>query len=1007
MPETALVGRDIIEEMAPDTPKAVDAPGAAVAPEAAASVYALLADGTTAAIRAVAAGDFDAIRAMHEAMSPANLYMRFFSMSRTAGEREARRVTREPGPDHAALLALVGDAVAGTASYEVAKDEATGELTDTAEIAFAVADSMHHRGIATLLLEHLVSLARAQGLHSFVAETLSDNTSMIGVFSDAGLPVSKARAGGVVTITIPLPPADTGTGTGTELDAYLDTVARRERKANVASLRPLFEPESVVVIGAGRRHASVGHCVIDNILKGGFRGRLYAVNPNAQQISGVPSFPDVAHLPEVPDLAVVAVPPPAVIDVAQSCGVLGVRALVVLTAGLDTAQSSALLAACRGHGMRLIGPNCFGIAVPATGLDATFSATAPLPGVVGLVMQSGGLGFAMVDQLSRLGIGISSFASVGNKLDVSSNDMLMWWEQDGMTKVAVLYIESFGNPRKFARTARRVSAKMPVLTVHAGRSEAGQQAAASHTRAVATPLVTREALFEQAGIIATPGYGELVEATALLATQPIPGGATIAIVSNVGGAGVLAADACHDLGLAVHHPRGTHQAALQALVPEGSAVNGPVDTTATISRQEFRRVLEHLAAADDVDAVIAIVLPTAPAPDIVTGIAEATVFKPLAAVVLNQPQAVRLIPRPNETTQSANIPAYVYPEAAVRALARAVRHGEWRARTHHEVPRFLDIEGRDGATARTPAPVEEARALVRAFLAGTPGGGWLSHPDRHALLRAYGIPVAPIVTVHSEDDAAAAAAAILAGEADVVPGEKGAAVPGLSWSSEERGAEAREGTAAKAPASGGSGGSSPRVSTSPRISTVLKAEVPDLVHKSDAGAVLLDLRTEADVRDGYRKLAERFGRRLAGVGVQPMITGGVEVMIGVADDQMFGPLVIFGLGGIATEVLADHSARLAPLTADDADALIDSIRSAPLLHGHRGAPAVDLRSLRDILIRVSRLADDIPEICELDLNPVIARPDGAVAVDARIRVIAQGPRDPFLRRLRLSLRVVI
>jgi acyl-CoA synthetase (NDP forming)/GNAT superfamily N-acetyltransferase len=948
-----------------------------------ASVYALLADGTTVEIRPVAAGDFDAVKAMHEAMSPANTYLRFFSMSRTAADREARRLTREPGPDHAALLATAGGEVVGTASYEVAK-KPDGTLDDHAEVAFAVADSMHHRGIATLLLEHLVSVARAQQLRAFDAETLSENTPMLGVFSDAGLPVRSRREDGVVIITIPLPPDDTGT----ELDAYLDRVARRERKANVASLRPLFAPESVVVIGAGRRHDNVGRSVIDNILKGGFKGRLYAVNPNAAEISGVPSFPDVPSLPDAPDLAVIAVPPPGVAEVAEACGARGVRGMVVLTTGLDAAQSTDLLATCRRHGIRLVGPNCFGIAVPGTGLDATFSATVPLPGVAGLVMQSGGLGFAMVDQLSRLGIGISSFASVGNKLDVSSNDMLMWWEQDGVTKVAVMYIESFGNPRKFARTARRVAAMMPVLTVHAGRTAAGQQAAASHTRAVATPLVTREALFEQAGIIATPGFGELVEATALLATQPVPEGRTIAIVSNVGGAGVLAADACTDLGLSVHHPRGTSRRELHALVPEGSAVNGPVDTTATISREEYRKVLEHLVADEDVHAVIAIVLPTATSPDIVEGIAQANVAKPLAAVVLNQPEAVRLL----SANPAHPIPSYVYPEAAVRALARAVRYGEWRARPHHEVPRLPDFEGGDGMGGLPViTPVDEARALVRAYLARHPGGGWLAHSDRHALLRRYGIPVAPITAVRGEDDAVVAFAALTQASSDRPPAPSGLSGAALTG-------------APKAPVSGGTGGRPPGgYSTSPQVtSVVLKADVPGLVHKSDAGAVLLDLRTEADVRAGYQRLAATFGDRLPIVGMQPMITGGTEVMIGVADDQMFGPLVIFGLGGVATEVLADHAARLAPLTADDADALIDSIRSAPLLHGHRGTPAADLDALRDVLMRVSRLADDIPEISELDLNPVIARPDGVVAVDARIRVIPQAPRDPFLRRLRLE-----
>jgi acyl-CoA synthetase (NDP forming)/GNAT superfamily N-acetyltransferase len=924
-------------------------------------VYALLADGTTVEIRPAAPGDFDAIKAMHEAMSPANSYLRFFSMSRTAGEREARRLTREPGPDHVALLALAGGQLVGTASYEVArkparrgpdkdsagkdgagKDGATAPgLGDTAEVAFAVADSMHQRGIATLLLEHLVSLARAQRIRAFTAETLSENTPMLRVFSDVGLPATRHREEGVVMITIPLPPDDTGT----QLDAYLDKVAGREQSANVASLRPVFAPESVVVIGAGRRPGGVGRSVIDNILAGGYKGHLYAVNPHAQEISGVPCFSDVARLPEAPDLAVIAVPPTGVIGAAQACGSLGVRGLVVLTAGLDTAQSAGLLAICRRHGIRLIGPNCFGIAVPAIGLDATFSATNPVSGVAGLVMQSGGLGFAMVDQLTRLGIGISSFASVGNKLDVSSNDMLMWWEQDEITKVAVLYIESFGNPRKFARTARRVGARMPVLTVHAGRSAAGQQAARSHTAAVATPLVTREALFEQAGIIATPSFGELVEATALLATQPVPAGRTVAIVSNVGGAGVLAADACTDLGLSVHHASGGNRERLQALVPGGGSVDGPVDTTATVSRAEFTRVLELLAGDPDVNALIALLLPTAATGDLVAAVTEADIRVPLTVVVLNQPEAVRLLDRrPGAGQEGMRIPSYGYPEAAAQALARAVTYGEWRARPHGETPRFPDIEGHDGMPSRArTSPVDEARALVRAFLTRTPGGGWLPTAERHALLGRYGIPVAPITAAHSEDDAAAAFAA--------------------------------------------AGGP-----------VVLKADVPGLVHKSEAGAVLLDLRTDQDVRAGYRQLTRTFRAPL--VGVQPMVTGGTEVMIGVADDQMFGPLVLFGLGGVATEVLADHSARLAPLTADDADALIGSIRSAPLLRGHHGAPAADLAALRDVLMRVSRLADDLPEISELDLNPVIARPDGAMAVDARIKVIPQPPRDPFLRRLR-------
>jgi acyl-CoA synthetase (NDP forming)/GNAT superfamily N-acetyltransferase len=891
---------------------------------ATAGVYALLADGSTVQIRPAAASDFAAVKAMHEAMSPDNAYLRFFSSSRTAADREAHRVTREPGPDHAVLLALYGAEVVGVASYEVVKSSGG----KTAEVAFAVADTMHHRGIATLLLEHLVSLARAQRIESFTAETLSENIGMLRVFSDAGLPAHSTRAEGVVTITIPLPADDTGK----QLEDYLDTVALRERSASVASLRPVFDPKSVAVVGASRRQGTVGRAVLDNIRTCGYQGQLYAVNPNASQIGGVPCFPDVASLPEAPELALLAVPPRAVPDVAEACGTRGVRGLVVFTAGIGTAESADLLAICRRHGMRLIGPNCFGIAVPGIGLDATFAAAHPAAGTAGLVMQSGGLGFAMVDHLSRLGIGISSFASVGNKLDVSSNDMLMWWEQDGQTELAVLYIESFGNPRKFARTARRVGARMPVLTVHAGRSEAGQQAAASHTAAIATPLVSREALFEQAGIIATPGFGELVEATALLAAQPPPVGHSVAIVSNVGGAGVLAADACTDLGLTVYHPHGQVKRKLHALVPDGGAVTGPVDTTATVSRDHFRQVLELIAADEDVDAMIALVLPTGATGDLVAAIQEADVPVTLTAVVLNQTETVRLL-----DAKDGHVPAYGYPEAAAGALARAATYGEWRSAPHTPVPGFGDVDA------------AEARALIREFLAHAPDGGWLPPDGVAALLRLYGIPLVSEAKARTEDDAVAAAAA--------------AGYP-----------------------------------------VVVKADVPGLVHKTDAGAVLLDLRTSGDVRTGYRQLAGQFGARLTGVLVEPMITGGTEVIVGVQDDQMFGPLVVFGLGGVATEVLADHAARLAPLTETDADALINSIRSAALLHGHRGSPAADIPALRDVLMRVSRLADDLPEITELDLNPVIARQFGAVAVDARIRVMPQVPQDPFLRRLRLTCR---
>ena len=413
-----------------------------------AGTYALLTDGATVEIRPAAAGDADAVREMHAGLSPENMYLRFFTVSALSAEREATRICRAPDGQHAALLAWLDGDLVGVASYEL-----QGQADGFAEIAFAVPDRMHGRGVATLLLEHLVSLARSHGLRGFTAETLSENTAMLRVFADAGLPARRHLSYGTVELTFPLPTGDADPS----LDGYLDRVADRESRADVASLRPLLQPGSVAVIGAGRHRGSVGRELLHNIVDGGYTGRIYPVNPRAHSMEGLHCAASVADLPEAPDLAVIAVPAAAVTRVAAECGRRGIRSLVVVTAGLGGAGPD-LLAICRRYGMRLVGPNCFGLAVPGLALDATFGARHPLPGQAGLVVQSGGIGIALLEQLSRLGIGCSSFASVGDKYDVSSNDLLTWWEQDGQTRLALLYVESFGNPRKFARTARRVGA---------------------------------------------------------------------------------------------------------------------------------------------------------------------------------------------------------------------------------------------------------------------------------------------------------------------------------------------------------------------------------------------------------------------------------------------------------------------------------------------------------------------------------------------------------------------
>jgi acyl-CoA synthetase (NDP forming)/GNAT superfamily N-acetyltransferase len=920
-------------------------------------VYALLTDGTTVLIRQAGPQDEDAVKQMHAQMSPANTYLRFFSISSLSASREAKRVSRPPDLRHYALLAWLGNQLVGVASYEPT------DKPGIAEIAFAVSDHMHGRGVATLLLDHLISEARLRGVRAFTAQTLADNTAMLRVFANAGLAAKRQMSGGVIETTFPLPADEADEG----LHGYLDSVAMRERFADVASLRYLLEPASVAVVGASRKPGRVGHAILRNMIGAGFRGGLYAVNPHATSVLGVPAVPSVADLPEPPDLAVLAVPPAQVTTVAEECGKRGAKALVVVTAEIDTETGSQLLAACRRGGMRLVGPNCFGVAVPSVGLNATFTGTQPTPGGAGLVMQSGGIGIAVLDHLTRLGIGVSSFASVGDKYDVSSNDMLMWWEQDGSTRLAVLYVESFGSPRRFAQTARRVAKKFPVLTVMGGRSAAGQRAATSHTASAATRLITQEALFEQAGVIATTGLGELVDTAALFASQPVPAGSRVAIVSNAGGAGVLAADACGDNNLKVAVLSETTQRRLRKLLPSGAVVTGPVDTSAAVSRWAFRSCLERVAKDDGVDAVMAITVPTALG-RLTPAIIDTQIAKPIVAVTLDQQESVRLLePHAKPAQQAAAtadragagaaqtnaaagqadvaaegadcpmreaIPSYLFPESAARALGHAVRYAAWRSSQEGQVPELEGIKP------------DDARRLVADFLAKEHGGGWLPPDMAASLVGSYGIELVRTIAAASADEAVRATSEVGGG------------------------------------------------------AVVLKADVEGLVHKTDAGAVLLDLRTETDVRRGYDQLATRFGPGLRQVLVQPMLAEGVEVLIGVVHEPVFGPLVVFGLGGVTADVLGDHAARLTPLTDGDAREMIGGIRAAPLLYGHHGGPAVDVDSLVDILLRISRLADEVPEIAELDLNPVIAQADGAHPVDARIRLVPTEPQDPFLRRLR-------
>ncbi|GGZ19483.1 bifunctional acetate--CoA ligase family protein/GNAT family N-acetyltransferase [Streptomyces poonensis] len=899
-------------------------------------VHALLADGTTVCIRPVRPDDHQRLQDLYEGMSPENLRLRFFAVSRRSAAMAADRACGPKRPGYRALLAETRDRVVGLAESDTGGKGDTAEAGeaigpgDTAEISVVVADGLHHRGVGTLLVEHLVSAARADGITTFEADALCENHEVLRLFADLGLRTARHFDGPEVRWAIRLD----------QDDAYLSAVEKRGRAADVASLRPLFRPDTVAIVGAGRRPGSVGRAILHHLKTGGFTRRLFAVNPAAHSILGVPCHPSVAALPKVPDLAVLAVPAAAVPATAEECGKAGARGLLAVSAGLDADQARALMTACRTYGMRLVGPNCLGVSNsdPEVRLHATFAAGHPSPGTAGVAVQSGGIGIALLDGLSRLGIGVSSFASLGDKYDVSGNDMLQWWESDGRTDLALLHLESFGNPRAFSRTARRVTRRMPVLTVDAGRTAAGRRAAASHTAAAATRTMTREALFTQAGITSTHSIGELLGTAALMHSQPLPQGTRVAVVTNAGGAGVLSADACVEAGSVLPPLAPELVADLRDMLPAGAAVGNPVDATAAVTEEQLGRCVDRLMRNDGVDAVLVALVPTAVAEATGDVLVRALTqvpgrrVRPVAVVRLEQDVTVTLLP----AAYGSTIPSYAEPQAAAGALAHAAHRAAWLSRPLGTVP---DLDGI--VTAR-------AHEIADTYLAYHPEGGWLDPRTCAQLLGCYGIPQIPWAWAETEEDAVLAARRL-------------------------RGADGR---------------------------VVMKAYWPGLVHKTEEHAVHLDLRGDAQVQAAFRDFDVRFGHLLRSVIVQPLAARGTELFAGVVQDEVFGPLVLFGLGGTATEVLADHAARLAPLTDTDVHDLITAPRCAPLLFGSHGSRPVDLPGLEQLLLRLSRMASDLPQLAEADFNPVVATPAAVTVLDARVRLLPRRAHDPYLRRLR-------
>lgn len=693
-------------------------------------------------------------------------------------------------------------------------------------------------------------------------------------------------------------------------------------------LDPLFRPSSIAVVGASRRSGTIGHQIVDNLLRHGYQGVIHPVNPSARAVHGVRAWPDVASIPEPIDLAVIVVPKDHVASVVDDCGRAGVKALVVISAGFKEVggagveRENALMEQVRKYGMRLVGPNCMGLlnTEADVSMNATFAPTMPPPGHMSFMSQSGALGVTILDYAAEYGIGIHHFVSVGNKPDVSGNDLLEYWEDDPGTRVILMYLENFGNPRRFTRIARRVTRKKPVVVVKSGRTGAGARAASSHTGALAGTDLATDALLSQCGVLRADSVEELFDMAMAFEAQPVPRGERVAIVTNAGGPGIIIADACESAGLRVSPLSDETQARLRTLLPEEASVRNPVDMIASATGERYRDVLDAVLADPSVDAAVAAFVPPLGIRqiDVAAHIVDARAGhpdKPLLAVLMGREG----LPEGKARLQEAGIPAYTFPESAARALAAMHRYHRWLERPLPEPTRF-DVDGRAVASI-----LDRARDEGRA--------GLLEH-EALAALAAYGIPVVEHRVVADVDAAVAAA--------------------------EEIG-----------------------------YPVVLKALSPEVVHKTDVGAVRVDLRGPDDVAAAGRAIVEAVGEvagaRLEGILVERFERGGRETIVGVHSDPAFGPVVMFGLGGIYVEALSDVTFRIQPVSEQDAREMVDSIRGRKLLDGVRGEPPVDREGLVAVIQRVSQLVGDHPHIREVDINPLLARPDGALSLDARIR----------------------
>lgn len=881
----------------------------------------ILKDGTTAELRPLIAADRPLLLEFLKRLSVESIGRRFFSA--TSPEKAAdlllgpgttqegySLVVLQGGPDHPRIVAIGG----------YVRDQ---EDPEAAEVAFLVDDALRGKGLGTLLLERLALIAAQAGFRRFFAVTQADNRAMMGVFRESGFAVEESYDSGYISVKFSVEPSQESV-TRAEL---------RDKVATVASLRPFFYPRGVAVVGASRDQESVGYRVLEHLVMTRFQGPVYPINKNADVVGSLPAYSSLVEINRPIDLAVIAVPRDAVLSVVDDCAAKGVRALVVLTAGFAEVGPEGrelqhqLREKVIGYGMRLIGPNCLGVINldPTVRLNASFSPFLPKFGRVAMSSQSGALGPAILKYAQDIDLGFSAFVSIGNKADVSSNDLMLFWEDDPNTEVILLYLESFGNPRRFARIARRVGRKKPVIAVKSGRTQAGSRAAGSHTAALAASDTVVEALFKQAGVIRVETLEEMFQVADLLANQPLPAGPRVAIVTNSGGPGILATDALAAAGLEVPETSAETQARLREFLPEAAAVANPIDMVAGASSEHYRQALDIVIDDPNYDSVLVIYTPLGLADN--AGVAEAVGAAARRSQTSAQPKPILacFMEGGNYADHlqigERRVPSYRFPEDAARALAQAYRYSNWRNQPIGLFPKFSELD------------TDQIRSLIKKA-----GPGWLLPNEVSQILQAAGLPPLPGQMAANADEAVQIASEI-------------------------------------------------------GYPVAVKLASRTIIHKTDWEGVRLNLADPTAVREACSAIRERLAQagkeaELAGFWVQPMVRTQTELMVGVTHDRLFGPILAFGLGGIFIEVLRDVVFRIPPLSEEEALEMIRSIRGYPLLEGYRGHPPADIPALQNLLLRISQLVEEVPELAELDINPLVALApgQGCRVLDARIRV---------------------